>query len=76
MRPGRLVRSAVVFKLSTLLRPSSADTAEVSLALRPATDAGPKGLSQDVIAVVDMKQRNSDGRPRIAQQITLAFGIL
>jgi transposase InsO family protein len=38
---------------------------------------GPKGPSQDVIAaVVDMKQRNpSWGCPRIAQQMTLAFGI-
>jgi transposase InsO family protein len=38
---------------------------------------GPKGPSRDVIAaVVDMKQRNrSWGCPRIAQQITLAFGI-
>jgi hypothetical protein len=39
--------------------------------------SGPKGPSQEVIAaVVDMKQRNpSWGRPRIAQQITMAFGI-
>ncbi len=38
---------------------------------------GPKGPSQEVIAaVVDMKKRNpSWGCPRIAQQITLAFGI-
>ena len=38
---------------------------------------GPKGPSQDVIAaVIDMKQRNpSWGCPRIAHQITLAFGI-
>ena len=38
---------------------------------------GPKGPSQDVIAaVVAMKQRNPTwGSPRIAQQITLAFGI-
>ena len=38
---------------------------------------GPKGPSQEIIAaVVDMKQRNpSWGCPRIAQQITLAFGI-
>ena len=38
---------------------------------------GPKGPSQDAIAaVVDMKQRNpSWGCPRIAHQITLAFGI-
>jgi putative transposase len=45
-------------------------------AKRP-TRPGPKGPSQDVIAaVVDMKQRNpSWGCPRIAHQITLAFGI-
>ena len=38
---------------------------------------GPKGPSHDVVAaVVDMKQRNpSWGCPRIAQQITLAFGL-
>ena len=58
---------------------SSADPAEVSPALlvRGATRPGPEGPSQDVIAaVVDMKQRNPIwGCPRIAQQITLAFGI-
>jgi transposase InsO family protein len=38
---------------------------------------GPKGPGQEVIAaVLDMKQRNpSWGCPRIAQQITLAFGM-
>src|SRR5262249_36530817 len=38
---------------------------------------GPKGPNLDVIrAVVDMKQRNPTwGCPRIAEQITLAFGI-
>jgi hypothetical protein len=38
---------------------------------------GPKGPSEEVVAaVVDMKQRNPIwGCPRIAQQITLAFGI-
>jgi putative transposase len=38
---------------------------------------GPKGPSQEVVAaVVDMKRRNpSWGYPRIAQQITLTFGI-
>ena len=41
------------------------------------TKPGPKGPNPDVIAaVVDMKQRNPTwGCPRIAQQITLAFGI-
>jgi hypothetical protein len=33
-------------------------------------------LSEEVVAaVVDMKQRNPTWGPRIAQQITLAFGI-
>jgi putative transposase len=37
---------------------------------------GPKGPTQDIIAAVDMKQRNpSWGCPRIAQQIALAFGV-
>ena len=38
---------------------------------------GPKGPSQEVIAaIVDMKQQDPTwGCPRIAQQITLAFGI-
>jgi hypothetical protein len=38
---------------------------------------GPKGPSEDVIAaVVDMKRRNpSWGCPRIAQQMSLGFGI-
>jgi len=41
------------------------------------TKPGPKGPSREVVAaVVDMKQRNPTwGCPRIAQQITLAFGI-
>jgi putative transposase len=80
MRPGRLIRSAIVLKPSTVLRlhraliqrkyrrPFSSDEPR-----RP----GPKGPSQDVMAaVVDMKQRNpSWGCPRIAHQITLAFDI-
>jgi hypothetical protein len=38
---------------------------------------GPKGPSQEVVtAVIDVKRRNPTwGCPRIAQQITLAFGI-
>jgi hypothetical protein len=38
---------------------------------------GPKGLNKDLIeAVVAMKRRNpSWGCPRIAQQISLAFGV-
>ena len=38
---------------------------------------GPKGPAQELIdAVVEMKRRNPTwGCPRIAQQITLAFGV-
>jgi putative transposase len=58
---------------------SSAGPAEVSPALlvQDAVEAGSQGPSRDVIAaVVDMKQRNPIwGCPRIAYQITLAFGI-
>jgi transposase InsO family protein len=62
------------------LEPSSgADNAEYRLLFSPkvATKPGPKGPSQEVVAaVVEMKRRNrSWGCPRIAQQITLAFGI-
>jgi putative transposase len=80
MRPSRLIRSAIVVKPSTLL---SLHRALVQRQYRRLfssngpTKPGPKGPSQEVIAaVVDMKQRNPIwGCPRIAQQITLAFGI-
>jgi transposase InsO family protein len=80
MSPGRLIRSAIVVKPSTLL---SLHRALIQRKYRRLfsskwpTKPGPKGPSQDVIAaVVDMKQRNPIwGCPRIAQQITLAFGI-
>jgi transposase InsO family protein len=80
MRPGRLIRSAIVFKPSTLLRLHRALMRRKYRRLFSSTGQtkpGPKGPSQDVIAaVVDMKQRNpSWGCPRIAHQITLAFGI-
>ena len=80
MRPGRLIRSAIVFKPSTLLRVHRAlikrKYRQLFSSKGPAKP-GRKGPSQEVIAaVVDMKQRNPTwGCPRIAQQITLAFGI-
>jgi transposase InsO family protein len=80
MRPGRLIRSAIVVTPSTLLSLNRAlirrKYRRLFSSKRPTTP-GPKGPSQDVIAaVVDMKQRNPIwGCPRIAQQITLAFGI-
>ena len=80
MRPGRLIRSAIVLKPSTLLSLHRALTKrKYRLLFSPTvrTKPGPKGPTQEVIAaVVDMKQRNPTwGCPRIAQQIALAFGI-
>jgi putative transposase len=77
MRPGRLMRSAIVFKPPTLLRLHRALTQRKYRRLfssKGPMKPGPKGSSQEVIAaVVDMKQRKpSWGSPRIAQQITLA----
>ena len=80
MRPGRLTRAAIVFKPATLLNLHRALIQRKYRRLfssKQPMKPGPKGPSQDVIAaVVDMKQRNpSWGCPRIAHQITLAFGI-
>src|SRR5713101_6260347 len=80
MRPSRLVRAAIVLKPSTLLRLHRALTTRKYRRLFSSTvrkKPGPKGPSREVIAaVVDMKRRNPTwGCPRIAQQITLAFGI-
>jgi transposase InsO family protein len=80
MRPGRMIRSAIVLKPSTLLSLHRALTQRKYRRLfssNAATKPGPKGPTQDVIAaVVDMKRRNPTwGCPRIAQQIALAFAI-
>ena len=79
MRPSRLVRAAIVLKPSTLLRLHRALTTRKYRRLfssRVRKKPGPKGPSREVIAaVVDTKQLNpTGGCPRIAQQITLAFG--
>ena len=80
MRPRRLIRSAIVFKPSTLLRLHRALTTRKYRRLfssKVPKKPGPKGPTQEVMdAVIAMKQRNPAwGCPRIAQQITLAFGI-
>ena len=80
IRPGRLIRSAIVFKPSTLLSLHRALIQRKYRRLfssKGPTKPGPKGPSEEVIAaVVDMKRRNpSWGCPRIAQQIALAFAI-
>jgi hypothetical protein len=80
LRSRRLICSAIVFKPSTLLSLHRALTQRKYRRLfssKVPMKPGPKGPSQDVIAaVVDMMQRNpSWGCPRIAEQITLAFGV-
>jgi putative transposase len=80
MRPARVLRSAIVLKPSTLLNFHNAlvhRKYRLLFSAKHRRKSGPKGPSPDLIrAVVDMKRRNpSWGCPRIAQQITLAFGI-
>ena len=80
MRPGRLIRSAIVLKPSTLLSLHRALTRRKYRRLfssKVPKKPGPKGPSQEVVAaVVEMKRRNRTwGCPRIAQQVALAFGI-
>ena len=80
IRPARLIRSAIVLKPSTLLSLHQAlRNRKYQLLFSPKQRCrpGPKGPSRELIeAVVETKQRNPTwGSPRIAQQITLAFGI-
>ena len=80
MRPRRLVRSAIVLRPSTLFlfhRALTKRTYRRLFSSHVHAKSGPKGPSQDVVnAVIDMKRRNPTwGCPRIAQQITLAFGM-
>ncbi len=80
MRPGRLIRSAIVLKPSTLLNLHRALIRRKYRRLfssKVPTKPGPKGPGPEVrAAVVDMKRRNPTwGCPRIAQQITLSFAI-
>jgi putative transposase len=79
MRPGRLIRAAIVLQPSTLVRFHRTLVQRKYRLLFSSTVPkmrGPKGPRPDVVAaVVAMKQRNPTwGCPRIAQQITLAFG--
>ena len=77
--PRRLIRSAIVFKPSTLLRLHRALIRRKYRRLFSSRRAkpGPKGPSRELVAaVVDMKRRNPTwGCPRIAQQIGLAFAL-
>ena len=80
MRPARVLRSAIVLKPSTLLHLHSVlSKRKYRMLFSPKRRRrpGPKGPNKDLIdAVVAMKRRNpSWGCPRIAQQISLAFGV-
>src|SRR6478735_8991599 len=80
VRPTRLLRSAIALKPSTLLALHKAlSKGKYRMLFSPdrRRQPGPRGPSAELIrAVVEMKQRNpSWGCPRIAQQITLAFGV-
>src|SRR6476646_11245024 len=80
MRPARVLRSGIVLKPSTLLHLHSVLRKRKYRWLfspRHCRRPGPKGPNKDLIdAVVATKRRNPGwGCPRIAQQISLAFGV-
>ena len=80
MRPAGVLHSAIVLKPSTLLHLHSAlrnRKYRMLFSPRHRHRPGPKGPNKDLIeAVVAMKRRNPGwGCPRIAQQISLAFGV-
>ena len=80
MRPTRILRSAIGLRPSTLLHLHNVLKKRKYRILfsRPGgRRPGPKGPNQELIdAVVAMKRRNPRwGCPRMAQQISLAFGV-
>jgi putative transposase len=80
MHPARVVRCAIVLRPSTLLHfHHILVKGKYRLLFSPKQRSrpGPKGPAKELIdAIVEMKRRNPNwGCPRIAQQITLAFGI-
>ena len=80
LSPRRLLRTAIVIRPSTLLRFHDALVKRKYRLLFSSINRskpGPKGPSQELIqAIVELKQRNPRfGCRRIAQQITMAFGV-
>src|SRR6516165_415387 len=80
MRPARVLRSALVLKPSTLLHFHKMLTKQKYRLLfspKGRSRPGPKGpLKEWIDAVVEMKRRNPTwGCKRIAQQMTMAFGV-
>jgi putative transposase len=79
IKPNRLRRLSIAFKLSTLLsfhRALVKRKYRLLFSQKQRTKPGPKGPTKELIdAVIDMKKRNpSWGCPQIADQINLAFG--
>ncbi len=79
MNPARVLRSAIVLKPSTLLHLHHVlANRKYRMLFSPKhrRQRGPKGPNKELIdAVVELKRRNLNwGCPRIAQQITWAFG--
>src|SRR6266853_4672910 len=80
MRPARILRSSIVLRPSTLLHFHHMlikRKYRVQFSPKHGCRPGPKGPAKELIdAIVEMKRRNpSWGCPRIAEQITLAFGV-
>jgi hypothetical protein len=80
MNPARVLRCAIVLKPSTLLdlhRMLAQRKYRLLFSPECRRLPGPKGANRELIdAVAEMKRRNPNwGCPRIAQQITLAFGV-
>src|SRR5215813_8992723 len=80
IKPTRLPRAAIALKPSTVLhfhRALVQRKYRLLFSPKRRVKPGPTGPNPDVIrAIVDMKQRNPTwGCPRIAEQISLAFGI-
>ena len=80
MNPARLLPSAIVLKPSTLLHLHHVlAKRKYTMLFSPKRrrQPGPKGPNKELIdAVVELKRRNPTwGCPRIAQQITFAFGV-
>ena len=80
MRPSRVLRCGMVLKPSTLLHFHHVLTKRkyrMLFSSQRGCRPGPKGPAKELIdAVVEIKRRNPTwGCPRIAQQITLAFGV-
>src|SRR5215472_14088386 len=80
MNPARVLRSAIALKPSTLLHLHHVLEKRKYRRLfssKHRRQPGPKGPDKELIdAVIELRRRNPTwGCPRIAQQITLAFGV-